>query len=205
MKKLKFAFRITHIDNIPHILKFGLVRAASPNRADNYVSIGDNQVIDRRKDIVVSNVRLGDCVPFYLGPRSPMLYVIQNGYNGVKRRKPTEIVYCVVLLSDIIRDNIDCIFTDGHALSYLTMYYSKTDLCNIDNIINYNDVYAVQWKENETDTDIKRRKEAELLVKDDLPACYIRGFVVYDNYAKEELMVQGVAENMIAVRPNFYF
>lgn len=198
---LKFAFRITHIDNIPHILKYGLVRASSPNHADNYVSIGDSQVIDRRKGIV----KLGDCVPFYLGPRSPMLYVIQNGYNGVKRRKPTEIVYCVVLLADLIGDNIDCIFTDGHALSYLTKYYDKEYLVDIDNIINYDDVYATQWNANEYDTDIKRRKEAELLVKDDLPISYIRGFVVYDNVAKGKLMSQGVPENKIAVKPNYYF
>lgn len=134
-----------------------------------------------------------------------MLYVIQNGYNGVKRRKPTEIVYCVVLLADLIGDNIDCIFTDGHALSYLTKYYDKEYLVDIDNIINYDDVYATQWNANEYDTDIKRRKEAELLVKDDLPINYIRGFVVYDNVAKDKLMSQGVPENKIAVKPNYYF
>lgn len=205
MEKLKFAFRITHIDNIPHILKFGLVRADSPNHADNYVSIGDSQVIDRRKDMVVCGVKIGDCVPFYLGPRSPMLYVIQNGNNGVKRRQPTEIVYCVVLLADLIRDNIDCIFTDGHALSYLTRYFGKECLASIDKIVNYDDVYAEYWKPNEYDPDIKRRKEAELLLKDDLGADYIRGFVVYDNTAKTKLMNQGVPENKIAVRPKFYY
>ncbi len=134
-----------------------------------------------------------------------MLYVIQNGNNGVKRRQPTEIVYCVVLLADLIRDNIDCIFTDGHALSYLTRYFGKECLASIDKIVNYDDVYAEYWKPNEYDPDIKRRKEAELLLKDDLGADYIRGFVVYDNTAKTKLMNQGVPENKIAVRPKFYY
>ena len=29
-KKLKYAFRITHIDNIPHIVRNGIVKADSP-------------------------------------------------------------------------------------------------------------------------------------------------------------------------------
>lgn len=45
---LKYAFRITHIDNIPHIIQYGLVRADSPNRNPDYVSIGDTQVIHLR-------------------------------------------------------------------------------------------------------------------------------------------------------------
>ena len=40
-KPLKYAFRITHIDNIPHIIRWGLVRADSPLRDEHYVSIGD--------------------------------------------------------------------------------------------------------------------------------------------------------------------
>jgi len=56
---LKYAFRITHIDNIPHIVRCGLVRADSPLRDENYVSIGDRQVIDLRRERVVNDYRLG--------------------------------------------------------------------------------------------------------------------------------------------------
>jgi len=45
---LKYAFRISHIDNIPHIMQYGLVKADSPNRNLDYVSIGDMQVIHLR-------------------------------------------------------------------------------------------------------------------------------------------------------------
>ena len=102
---LKYAFRITHIDNIPHIIQYGLVRADSPNRNPDYVSIGDTQVIHLRGERTVKGYRLNDFVPFYLGPRSPMLYVIQHGYNGVKRVEPEKIVYCVVRL-DKERDRL---------------------------------------------------------------------------------------------------
>lgn len=78
-KKLKYAFRITHIDNIRNILQYGLVHEFSPNKDSNFVSIGDASIISKRKSPVVDkNIVLSDYIPFYLGPRSPMLYVIQK-------------------------------------------------------------------------------------------------------------------------------
>ena len=201
---LKYAFRITHIDNIPHIVRCGLVRADSPLRDENYVSIGDKQVIDLRGERVVNGYRLNDYVPFYLGPRSPMLYVIQHGYNGVKRVEPEKIVYCVLRLDDLIKDDINCIFTDGHALSALTSYYTKDKLPQIDQIIKFDDVYSSQWNVEE-DIDLKRRKEAELLVNCDLPAQYVRGYVVYNKEAKDQLIGYGIAAEMIVVARNYYF
>ena len=40
----------------------------------------------------VKGYRIGDYIPFYLGPRSPMLYVIQHGYNGVQRVEPENMI-----------------------------------------------------------------------------------------------------------------
>lgn len=204
-KILKYAFRITHIDNIPYILEKGLLRANSSDRSDDFVNIGDPQVIKLRSDMIIRNIRLGDYIPFYLGPRSPMLYVIQHGYNGVRRQEPQDIVYCVLRLDDVIKGNLECVFTDGHALSALTNYYGKEQLVNIDKIVNYDDVYASQWNNNDSDIDLKRRKEAELLIKEDIAPGYIRGYIVYNDKAKEMLKSFGIAENMIVVAPNYYF
>lgn len=204
-KILKYAFRITHIDNIPYILEKGLLRANSSDRSDDFVNIGDPQVIKLRSDMIIRNIRLGDYIPFYLGPRSPMLYVIQHGYNGVRRQEPQDIVYCVLRLDDVIKGDLECVFTDGHALSALTNYYGKEQLGNIDKIVNYDDVYASQWNNNDSDIDLKRRKEAELLIKEDIAPGYIRGYIVYNDKAKEMLKSFGIAENMIVVAPNYYF
>ena len=133
-----------------------------------------------------------------------MLYVIQHGYNGVRKVKPEDIVYCVVRIEDIIKNDIDCIFTDGHALSSLTNYYYKSSLANLNNIVNYDDVYSTFWN-IEDDPDLKRRKEAELLINEDLPAQYIRGIVVYNDKAKEYLINLGVAAELIVVMPGYYF
>lgn len=202
--QLRYAFRLTHIDNIPHIVRNGLVRSISPLRDERYKSIGDHQVIHLREERLVNGYHLSDYVPFYFGPRSPMLYVIQHGFNGVQRVAPEEIVYCVVRIEDLINNNVDCVFTDGHALSSLTHYYSKNHLPSLDKIVNYSDVYSTHWN-CETDIDLKRRKEAELLINGDLPAQYIRGFVVYNEKAKDRLVGYGVTAGMIAVMPGYYF
>ena len=203
-KTLRYAFRITHIDNIPYIDRNGLVKADSPLRNPNYVSIGDTQVIQIRNQRIFKGYRLSDFIPFYLGPRSPMLYVIQHGYNGVKRVDAEQIVYCVIRLDDINNYNIDCVFTDGHALSALTTYYEKKDLGRIDKIVNYDDVYSSQWNLEE-DLDLKRRKEAELLVRVDLPPRFTRGYVVYNDNAKQRLINSNIDAAKIVIAPGYYF
>lgn len=202
--KINYAFRITHINNISHIAKCGIVKATSPLHDKKFQSIGDSQVINLRKGKVINGYHIGDYIPFYFGPRSPMLYVIQHGFNGVQHVEPEKIVYCVIKLDDLIADGIECLFTDGHALSFLTSFYTKDYLINIDRIVNYTDVYSSQWNLEE-DRDLKRRKEAELLIKDDLPAKYIKGYVVYNEKAKQSLIEKGIIGNLIAVMPNYYF
>ena len=181
-----------------------MVRADSPLRDPNYVSIGDRQVIGIRASRDVQGYHLNEYVPFYLGPRSPMLYVIQHGYNGVIRVEAENIAYCVIRLDDLIRDNVECIFTDGHALSAFTSFYQKNMLPRIDEIVKYEDVFSSQWNIEE-DLDLKRRKEAELLVKQDLPAQYVRGYVVYDETAKQRLISTGVTPEKIVAVPCYYF
>ncbi len=95
-------------------------------------------------------------------------------------------------------------FTDGHALSSLTNYYGKERLAEVDSFVRYEDVFSTFWN-SEADIDLKRRKEAELLIMDDLSTQYIRGYVVYNERAKEHLESIGVATKLIVVRPGFYF
>ena len=203
-KTLIYAFRITHIDNIPHIEKCGLVRANSPSRNPNYVSIGDTEVIGIRSQRNIKGYMLSEYIPFYLGPRSPMLYVIQNGYNGVQRVNADQIVYCVIRLEDIVNSKKECIFTDGHALSGLTNFYEKERLGQINTIVSYDDVYSSQWN-IESDLDLKRRKEAELLIRNDLEPRFVRGYVVYNTTAKQRLESFGIEEKRIVVNSNYYF
>jgi hypothetical protein len=65
-------------------------------------------------------------------------------------------------------------------------------------------VYATQWS-IESDTDLKRRKEAELLFIDDVPLDYISGYVVYNQAAKQQLQEYGVPAEKIVIKPEYYY
>ena len=65
-----------------------------------------------------------------------MLYVIQNGFNGVKTNNPENIIYCVTSVQKIVDLGVDFIFTDGHAIDRLSSQYSNVDIVNIDNFVD---------------------------------------------------------------------
>jgi hypothetical protein len=197
MSEIRFAYRMTHIDNIKNIMQVGIVSASSPNANSDFVQIGDITAIETRNKKKLSDGSvIGDYIPFYFGPRAPMLYVIQKGYNGVQRRNAEEIVYCVIDITDLVRDGIDCIFTDGHALDNFTITYPGTRLCEVDKLLDKDILYAKQWGDLD---DVRRKKQAELLLKNDLPKQYIKCFLVYNNWAKQKLINDGVPVKMVII------
>ena len=202
-KSIKYAFRMTHIENIPHILQVGIVHKDSPNASPTYIAIGDQSLILARNQKIIAGRTISEYIPFYFGPRSPMLYRIQTGY-GVTKRHPQEIVYCVLILEKIIASTLQYIFTDGHANSAITSIYTSADLSQIDVHISYDDIYARQWS-TDSDIDLKRRKEAELLFIDEIPVDYISGYIVYNEVAKQKLLQYGLPDYKVIIKPEFYY
>ena len=77
-KHIRYAFGILHKDNMPHVMKYGLVHNDSPFARDSFVPIGDMSVMDARSTKQLPDGSfLSEYIPFYFGPRSPMLYNIQ--------------------------------------------------------------------------------------------------------------------------------
>ena len=118
---------MTHIENIAHILQYGITHQNSINANKNYKAIGDNSLISNRNKCILHNGKnLGDYIPFYFGGRMPMLYVIQKGLSGVPIVKPENIIYCVTSVAQIINSQLDFIFTNGHAISALSSFFYKS-------------------------------------------------------------------------------
>lgn len=203
-KTIKYVFRMVHIANIPHILKEGFVHSDSPRAAKDYVSIGDKTLIETRGKKLIDGRPLNDYIPFYFGYRSPMLFVIQNGFNGVPKRNAEEIVYCVLRIDRIVESGLRFIFTDGHANDSLTSVYQSDKINELNEIIKVEDVYAQFWKSDE-DQDLKRRKDAEFLFLDEVPVTQIVGFVVYNENAKKQLETMGIAPDKIFITSEYYY
>lgn len=200
-----YLYRMTHIENIKHILQFGITHSSSLNSNLNYVAIGDGTLIATRNEFLLNNgKKLGDYTPFYFGVRTPMLYVMQNGYNMVAPTPAEDIVYCVTSIRKIIDLQLDFVFTNGHAVDCFSVQYSKQDVSNIDSIIDWNAVKAKYWRDD-NDLDLKRRKEAEFLILGDIVPEGILGFGVYNQNVLNKMVSFGANASCVKIRTDFYF
>ncbi|MBX9891363.1 MAG: DUF4433 domain-containing protein [Chitinophagaceae bacterium] len=210
-------YRMTHIDNIEHILQYGITHRNSPNHNPDYVAIGDISLISNRDtklvkvdngdifDIDASTITLGDFIPFYFGIKMPMLYVIQNGGNFVTKATPAyEIIYMVCSIAKIIKHHKDYYFSDGHATDNLTSFYDKTKVSELPEIIDWNAVRASYWG-GQDNLNVKRKKQAEFLVSGDVDSSHIIGFGCYNDNAKNKLVDLGIEEDKIKVIPGAYY
>ena len=200
-----YIFRMTHVDNIEHIIENGLTHKNSLKSNPDYTPIGDSSLINTRDNLIIPNgSKLGEYIPFYFGFRTPMLYVVQNGYNGVKPTSPNNIIYCVSSVQKILDNNLNFFFTDGHATDNFSSFYSRTEIDNIEQLVDFEATNAKFWKKQD-DLDFKRRKEADFLIKEDLPSNLIIGYIVNIEESKNKLIEIGVPEKLVVVKPNYFF
>ncbi|MGV8093537.1 MAG: DUF4433 domain-containing protein [Mangrovibacterium sp.] len=212
-----YLFRMIHIRNIPHILEYGLTHKNSPSANSDFVPIGDTSLIsfrDLRKVFVTNGLSnnknaeeiiLGDFIPFYFGPRMPMLFVIQKGGNFVPGLIPAEqIVYCITSIQKVINHKLKFYFSNGHATNHFTDFFNEEMVNNIENIIDFTAVKAKYWNIDD-DLDLKRRKEAEFLIQGDVPVSCILGYVCYNEDVKRKLVSYGITETMILIKKSYYF
>jgi hypothetical protein len=209
-------YRITHVLNVPYVLQYGIVRSNSVYASSSYVSIGDMELISARssKRVVVNNgdvfsmvgtIMLGEFVPFYFDVRMPMLYVVQHGGNFVSQVTPPEdIVYLICLLSDIMRSGCSYYFSDGHPMDLLTSFYDSSQVAKLPYILDWVAIKSQYWG-GEGRLDIKRKKQAEFLVGNDIAPEYLCGFGCYNAVARERLLRVGVPDRQIVVMPNAYY
>jgi hypothetical protein len=88
-------FWIIHRTNLPWVLQHGLHCGNSAKRSDRWVSIGNQELINKRAlwpvGVAPGGV-LNDYVPFYFTPFSPMMLNIKTGWNGVLKHPPQDIL-----------------------------------------------------------------------------------------------------------------
>src|SRR4051794_38888069 len=113
-----YIFRITHVDNVPWILRKGIHCRSSQSFDPKFVSIGSAELIRKRTTRAVPILpggSLSDYVPFYFTPWSKMSYNIKTGYAGITKRDNHEIVILVSSLRKLIQREIPFVFTNYHA------------------------------------------------------------------------------------------
>jgi hypothetical protein len=201
-------FRITHLANLPFILRNGLHSPESSVNDPNFLPIGFPKLIEYRKDRnvpVPPGGTLSSYIPFYFWFRSPMLYIIHKGNDPEVIQTPQEeIIYLVTSVQIISSLGCPFVFTDRHAkLDYAQFFQNIEDLDKLD----WGLIRTDQWG-RQFGADRMEKKQAEFLVHQFVPVEAILGIAVYNETAKERA-VQFIAsaglDIPVKIKANFYF
>jgi len=123
-------FRITHINNVPWILRHGLHCKNSGVQDPNFVRIGNLELIQRRtaRNVPVApGGSLSDYIPFYFTPFSMMMYNIKTGYGGIRQFPNTEIVIMASSLRGLEDRGVATVFSDRHAYLQTAQFFTSLD------------------------------------------------------------------------------
>jgi hypothetical protein len=201
-------WRIVHCDNLPWILDNGLYCGSSKIKATNWVTIGNQELIDKRSNHPVPldpGGMLSDYVPFYFTPFSPMLRNIHSGWGGVQQRPNQEIVILVSSLHHVAKQGLPFLFTDSHAYYQWANFYS--DLRDLDKI-DWALLQRRDFKRDAEDPAKFERYQAEALVHRHLPVAGLKGIVCYTERMKQDIEKEIQDRSLdlsVHVRTGWYF
>ena len=104
-----------------------------------------------------------------------MLYLIMHGYKGVEKRPQEDIVFIVCNFNGVKEKNLEFVFTDRNAKIALAKYYNKE--ADFDKI-NWEVVKSKDWEDKPDDFERKDLKQAEFLIRNQVPVECIEMLVV---------------------------
>lgn len=205
-------YHLTQIANLPTIIQEGCLwcETETIRRGLRPTNIGYEHIKERRRKWTVEVSEggvLGDYVPFYFGPRSPMLYTISRGNVPGYTQGQNEILHLVANAEKISRDGLSFTFTDGHAVVELSRFFA--DLADFDKI-DWEVMRSRYWNDTLQDPDRCRRRQAEFLIYLNLPWNYIQEIgvrlVTIERQVIQILDQMGVNHQpRVIVRPEWYY
>lgn len=199
-------FRIVHRDNVPWLLANGLHCSKSATLAPSYLNIGNTELIDKRTQRQVNippGGTLGDYVPFYFTPFSPMLYNIRTG-RGITKRSNEEVIIVVSSIYTLIVNSLSFVFTDRHA--YLQAAQFTSDPAKLVDWIDWSILQQRDFRRD--DADKFERYQAEALVYRHLPISAVTAIVCYSELVASEVSswIENLGLNVkLAIKPDWYF
>lgn len=201
-------WRIVHLKNIPWILDNGLYSGNSSIKSEEWVSIGNPELTEKRSKHVIPvgcGGFLNDYVPFYFTPFSVMMKNIHSGWGGIQRRENEDIVILVSSLYHLAEKDIPFVYSDSHAYYMWANFY--TDLSDL-NKIDWSIIQSRDFRRDPEDPAKIERYQAEALIHNHCPIEGLIGMVCYTKDIKEsvdqEINQRGL-DLKVHVRTNWYF
>ena len=184
-----FLYHITELDNLPTIAEAGLKshNRAHSDYAPTDISLPSVQENRGSKFDGVYGRPLHDYVPLYFRARNPMLFL--------RREKQPRLA--VLYIDSAVLLYANAVFTDGNAASENTKFF-----CAIEDLdrLDWECLEADYWSNFD---DGKRKRCAEVLVPHGIPRECIRGVVVSDESAQNE--IASLVPWPIKIKPEWFF
>ena len=149
-----------------------------------------------------------DYVPFYLGPRSPMLLRLHTGQVAGYEDRQDPLIYLISTVERVGAAGLGFVFSNGHGFARFTGWFD--DPSRLDTDVDWAAVYARQWNDTPEDPDRQRRKQAEFLVHRFCPWELIDGVAVVST-AMEDCVTEifaGVDAGLgrpVEIRTDWYY
>ncbi len=173
-------YHIVHVDNLQSIISDGFLWPdAVMVKRQTQAAIGNGEIKADRLVLPVAcheGTCVGDYVPFYLCPRSVMLYVIsrKNHPNVAYREGQGPIIHLMADLHEAVewaeQNNKRWAFTDINAANRAADFFG--DIKELGQL-NWDAIRSTQWR------DCRDHKMAEFLMHDGFPWELVRGIAVH--------------------------
>lgn len=163
-------WHFTHVDNLPGIVSQGGLLPDSAVAPATHVA--NDEVKERRRHKVVKPhpsypaSMVSDHVPFYIAAKSPMLYVVCNGYGRYKGGAGP-LVHLGVGLGEILDAGLTWCASDGNAAATFTQF--SNNFAELSTFVDFDLLCQRDWYNTADDSDRKGRRSAEILIHGPLP------------------------------------
>lgn len=200
-------YHFTDIENLAPILAAGELRCHST--ANCSVDVADATIKSRRMSKRVPcgpRGTVGEYVPFYFAPRSPMLFRIQRGGVEDVSSDPARLVYVVSSTEAVLEAGHAYVFTDGNAAAAFTDFHDDAE--QLGDLVDWQLMKATQWANTADDPDRRRRRGAEFLIHEALPFELVQELGVCDAAARSAVVAAAADAGWdvaVHIRANWYF
>jgi len=210
----RWVLHFTHLDNLPSIAAAGALACdGQARRSGMRTEVGDTSIKEarRRRTVPVApGGRVGDYVPFYFAPRSPMMFRIacdcRDSIPGRYQGGDRPLIYLAARVGAVVDSGLPWVAADGNARAMITHFSS--DLTEVEHMIDWELMRQAMWNSTPEDPDRERRRAAELLLRDRASLSLFHEVAAYsEQYAVRARVALGdhpLAQRVV-VRPHWYY
>lgn len=196
-------YHITDVANLPDILSDGALYSDAVMAKRTPEIIGYSHIKERRlKELHVPCCqwrKVGEFVPFYFCPRSPMLFTINKGNAGRPPGCQRDIVHLVSTMAAGIATGQAWAISSGNAGASHTTFAANLEALNA---LDWEAIRATQWAGKQ------HQKAAEFLVADSFPwaAMQLIGCQNSTTADKVRALLSNVAQTPpVEIKRNWYY